>query len=61
MLEQTASRPNHTPYRNFYIIEFVQNSLYCNMVIVIFEFQGLEALRGKNTIESAHFGTQLNI
>ena len=37
MLIKTASRPNHTSYRKFYTNEFVQNSLCCNVGIIIFD------------------------
>ena len=40
MLIKAASRPNHTSYRKFHTNEFVQNSLCCNMGMIIFDLQG---------------------
>ena len=37
MLIKTASRPNQTSYRKFDPNEFVQNSLCCNMGMIIFD------------------------
>ena len=40
ILKETASRPNHISYRKVYINEFVQNSLHCNMGMIIFDLGG---------------------
>ena len=39
-LKQIASWPNHTSYRKVHFIEFVQNSLHCNMGMIIFDLHG---------------------
>ena len=39
-LTNVQSQSNHTFYRNFYINEFVQRSLCCNMVMIIFDLRG---------------------
>jgi hypothetical protein len=40
ILELTASRPNHISYRKVYFDEFVQNSLGCDMGMIIFDLHG---------------------
>ena len=40
VLKQTSSRQNHTSYRKFDFNEFVQNSLCCNMGMVVFDLRG---------------------
>ena len=58
ILKQTASRPNHTSHRKVYFNEFVQNSLGCDMGIIIFDLHGYGGcLEAKNVIARAHFGT----
>ena len=36
----SASWPNHASYRKSYCTDLVQNSFYCNMVIIIFDLWG---------------------
>ena len=58
MLIKTASRPNHTSYRKFDTNEFVQNSLCCNMGIIIFDLRGCGGCyRSKTSHLDTHFGT----
>ena len=40
ILEKTASWPKHTSYREVYFNEFVQNSLDCEMSMIIFDLHG---------------------
>ena len=47
ILKEIASRANHTSYRKVYFNEFVQNSLGCNMGVIIYVNEVLEAIRGK--------------
>ena len=48
MLIKDASRPNHKSYRKFDTNEYVQNSLCCNMGMIILDLYGnMEAVRGQ--------------
>ena len=40
ILKEIASRANHTSYRKVYFNEFVQNSLGCDMGMIIFDLHG---------------------
>ena len=40
ILKKTVSRPNHISYRKVYFNEFVQNSLGCDMGLIIFDCHG---------------------
>ena len=53
-LKQTASRPNHTSHKKVDFNEFVQNSLGCNMGIIIFDLHGYGGCQRPKTLQRAH-------